>query len=208
MSSEQSYLGRALGINPQLEIDYRTLRLEEGDVFLLATDGVYEHVERALRRRARSASTPAISTRAAQRDRRGGLPRGSEDNLTVQIVRIDDAAGRASAGEASAQASELPLPPLLEPRMMFDGYRIVRETARQQPQPHLSRRRHRDRRRRSCSRLPSIDLRDDAAYLERFLMEEWVARRIDSPHVLKPLRAAASAQLPLCRRPNSSTGRR
>ncbi|MDT8282641.1 MAG: serine/threonine-protein kinase, partial [Gammaproteobacteria bacterium] len=33
---------------------------------------------------------------------------------------------------------------------------------------------------------PSIDLRDDAAYLERFLMEEWIARRINSPYVLKP----------------------
>lgn len=36
-------------------------------------------------------------------------------------------------------------------------------------------------------KLPSIDLRDNAAYLKRFLMEEWIARRIDSPHVLKPL---------------------
>jgi serine/threonine protein kinase len=35
---------------------------------------------------------------------------------------------------------------------------------------------------------PSIDLRGDPAYMERFLMEEWVARRIDSPHVLKPCR--------------------
>jgi len=33
---------------------------------------------------------------------------------------------------------------------------------------------------------PSIDLREDAAYLERFLMEEWIARRINSAHVLKP----------------------
>jgi serine/threonine protein kinase len=33
---------------------------------------------------------------------------------------------------------------------------------------------------------PSIDLGADPAYLERFLMEEWVARRINSAHVLKP----------------------
>jgi serine/threonine protein kinase len=33
---------------------------------------------------------------------------------------------------------------------------------------------------------PSIDLQGDAAYLERFLLEEWIARRIDSAHVLKP----------------------
>ena len=35
-------------------------------------------------------------------------------------------------------------------------------------------------------KIPSIDLRDDPAYLKRFMMEEWVARRINSAHVLKP----------------------
>ena len=29
-------------------------------------------------------------------------------------------------------------------------------------------------------KVPSIGMRDDAAYLERFLVEEWVARRINS----------------------------
>ncbi|MDE2378206.1 serine/threonine-protein kinase, partial [Bradyrhizobium sp.] len=35
-------------------------------------------------------------------------------------------------------------------------------------------------------KIPSIPLRNDPAYLKRFLMEEWIARRIDSPYVLKP----------------------
>jgi serine/threonine protein kinase len=35
-------------------------------------------------------------------------------------------------------------------------------------------------------KVPSIDLRGDPAYLKRFMMEEWVARRINSAHVLKP----------------------
>jgi serine/threonine protein kinase len=34
--------------------------------------------------------------------------------------------------------------------------------------------------------MPSIELRDGNEYLRRFMMEEWVARRIDNPHVLKP----------------------
>src|SRR3954452_21428719 len=45
VSSEQSYLGRALGVNQEVEIDYRAVPLEEGDTFVLATDGVYEHVK-------------------------------------------------------------------------------------------------------------------------------------------------------------------
>ena len=31
-------------------------------------------------------------------------------------------------------------------------------------------------------KLPSVDLRDDPEYLDRFVLEEWVARRIDNVH--------------------------
>ena len=69
--------------------------------------------------------------------------------------------------------------------MVFDGYRIVREL-------HASSRSHiylavdTETDALVAIKIPSIDLRGDPAYLKRFMMEEWVARRIDSPHVLKP----------------------
>ena len=109
---------------------------------------------------------------------------GSKDNLTVQIVRVDEVPDGA-ASEVFAQPHELPLPPLLEARAVFDGYRIVREL-------HGSSRSHIylavdiETDAVVTIKIPSIDLRDDPAYLKRFMMEEWVARRIDSPHVLKP----------------------
>jgi serine/threonine protein phosphatase PrpC len=45
VSEDKSYLSRAFGIHPQLDIDYRTVALEAGDVFAIATDGVHEYVE-------------------------------------------------------------------------------------------------------------------------------------------------------------------
>src|SRR5215831_107840 len=45
ISAQESYLSRALGMNAQVEIDYRTVQLEEGDVFVQATDGIGEHLE-------------------------------------------------------------------------------------------------------------------------------------------------------------------
>ena len=183
ISSVQSYLGRALGVNPQVEIDYQTLKVEKGDIFLLATDGVYEYVgSRDLAK--------AISDGAGDLDLAAkaivalAFERGSQDNLTAQIVRVDELPD-SNASEAFGQPSELPLPPLLEPRMVFDGYRIVREL-------HGSSRSHIylavdiETETTVTIKIPSIDLRDDPAYLKRFVMEQWVARRIDSPHVLKP----------------------
>ena len=41
VSSRQSYLARALGMDRKVDIDYVAVPLETGDVFLLATDGAY-----------------------------------------------------------------------------------------------------------------------------------------------------------------------
>ena len=183
VSSEQSYLSRALGINPQIEIDYRAIQAETGDIFVLATDGVYEHVTS---RFVTSAITDNIDDldKAASIIVREAYAHGSADNLTIQIVRID-ALPSGKASELLGNAIELPPPPLLEAREIFDGYRIVREL-------HGSSRSHIylavdiESGEQVALKIPSIDLRSDAAYLRRFVMEEWAARRIDSPHVLKP----------------------
>jgi serine/threonine protein phosphatase PrpC len=183
ISSQQSYLGRALGVNPQIEIDYQMLRLEPGDVFVLATDGIYEHL--SARRMAKAVNEGGADLDAAAKAIVGqAFDAGSTDNLTVQIVRVDEVPDGA-ASEVFAQPHELPLPPLLEARAVFDGYRIIREL-------HGSSRSHIylavdiETDAVVTIKIPSIDLRDDPAYLKRFMMEEWVARRIDSPHVLKP----------------------
>src|SRR6185295_14417008 len=65
VAEDQSYLSRAVGFNRQLEIDYHALQIERGDVFVLATDGVYEHVDAAFVARAIRA-TPADLDQAAR----------------------------------------------------------------------------------------------------------------------------------------------
>lgn len=183
ISSEQSYLGRALGVTPQLEIDYRTFQVEKGDVFVLATDGVYEHVSARFIVSAVNDNAKDLDN-AAKAIVYGAYSNGSPDNLTVQIVRIDELPD-SEASDVFGRAAELPPPPLLEARAVLDGYRIVREV-------HGSSRSHiylavdTETDALVIMKIPSIDLRDDPAYLKRFMMEEWVARRINSPHVLKP----------------------
>jgi serine/threonine protein kinase len=103
----------------------------------------------------------------------------------VQIVRIDELA-ESEPSDIIGQAADLPCPPLFEARAVIDGYRIVREI-------HASSRSHiylatdiADGT-TAVIKAPSTDLRDDLAHLQRFRMEEWVARRIGNAHVLKPL---------------------
>ncbi|HEX4326962.1 MAG TPA: bifunctional protein-serine/threonine kinase/phosphatase, partial [Burkholderiales bacterium] len=186
VSPGQSHLGRALGVGPRVEIDYQALQVEVGDVFVLATDGVHEYVEADFVAGAIAAAlaVPGVDLdTAAQEIVAEAARRGSPDNLTVQIIRIDALPER-GADEIQQQLAGLQLPPLLEARMDFDGYRIVKEL-------HASSRSHvylavdNDTGEKVALKIPSIDLRGDPLYLERFMLEEWVARRIDNAHVLK-----------------------
>jgi serine/threonine protein phosphatase PrpC len=183
ISPEEVYLGRALGANAQVEIDYRAVTLQAGDVLLQATDGVHEHVgprDMAGAIAEQGGDLDAAARAIVER----AYARGSPDNLTVQILRIEELPD-GEAAEAVGQAAELPLPPLLEPRQTIDGYRIVRQI-------HGSSRSHVYLAADEASgemvalKIPSIDLRGDPDYLRRFMLEEWIARRIDSAHVLKP----------------------
>lgn len=184
VSREESYLGRALGMGEQLEIDYSALPVAAGDVFLLATDGVYEFlaqgsVGEVLRQH------PDDVDQASQALVEHALDNGSDDNLTAQLVRVESVPRVQGAGEIYQRMTELPFPPELDGGMEFDGYRIVRKL-------HGSNRSHvylaqdRDSGQKVVIKVPSIDLREDPDYLERFLTEEWIARRIDSPHVVRP----------------------
>ena len=183
VSEDTTYLARALGMGPHVEIDYHNLPVEQGDTFWLATDGVYEYVSPGFVAGAIARHADALD--AAARDIVAeALRRGSPDNLSTQIVRVDELPARDS-DELYQRLTALPFPPPLEPRMLFDGYRIVREV-------HVSHRSHvylavdTESNEQVILKTPSIDMRGDTAYLERFLMEEWIARRVNSAHVLKP----------------------
>lgn len=183
VAQDKSYLSRALGIDSHLEIDYQALPVKVGDIFILATDGVYEYagtdnIIDAFKKHEKDldAAAKIIVEKAYER--------GSPDNLTIQIVRVE-ALPEQDQDAIYRQLTELPFPPTLEARMHFDGYTIVREL-------HASSRSHvylavdTESNTQVVIKAPSIDLRDNAEYLENFLMEDWIARRIDSAYVLKP----------------------
>ncbi|PKO42666.1 MAG: protein kinase [Betaproteobacteria bacterium HGW-Betaproteobacteria-4] len=183
ISSQETYLARALGMDRKVEIDYQALPLEVGDLLVLATDGVYEHTDASFVAAAIAACDDRLDE-AARAICDEALRRGSSDNLTLQIVRIDGLPSPES-NEMYRQLSALPFPPRLEARMRFEGYEIVREI-RISSRSHIYLAVDGETGQRVVIKTPSVDQRDSPAYLERFLMEEWIARRIDSPHVVKP----------------------
>jgi serine/threonine protein phosphatase PrpC len=182
LSSVESYLGRALGAGPNVEIDYRCWEAEVGEVYLLATDGAYGHLDAAAVHDAIARCGDDFDA-AARLLTEAARARGSDDDCTVQLVRIDELPA-ADAAPLPLQREGLAIAPPLAPRARFEGFTLVREL-------HVSSRSHVHLAvddaggQQVVLKLPSVDLRDDPEYLDRFVLEEWVARRIDNVHVLK-----------------------
>lgn len=181
-TADRFYLGRALGIGGNVEVDYRSVPVGIGDIFVLTTDGIHEHVDGAVIAEA-IASHPDDLDAAARDIITHALGNGSPDNLTIQIARVDGLPG-GEAADFLGQSADLPLPPPIEAGMDFDGYRILRPLhANARSQVFLAQD-HADG--RLCViKVPGLDMRDDPAFIRRFMMEEWIARRLYSPHVLR-----------------------
>jgi len=180
--AERVYLNRALGIDTHLDIDYRSLPVEVGDLYLFTTDGVHEYVPPLQIKRliGECSDNPDAACRALTAAARAA---GSPDNLTCQLFRVDDLPA-SDAESVFRELTELPFPPALEPGMILDGYRILREIhASPTSQLYLALDEHSGK--QVVLKTPSVNFEDDPGYLERFRHEEWVGRRIDSPHVLK-----------------------
>jgi serine/threonine protein phosphatase PrpC/ribosomal protein L39E/predicted Ser/Thr protein kinase len=185
VSSEQSHLSRAMGIFPQLELDHESMTVDKGDIFILVTDGVYEHLDKELIYKFVEENPDNLDA-AAEHMAKHAFALGSADNLSAQIIRIDDLPS-VDADERMKQLTELAFPPVLEVRAELDGFKILRVLhASSRSHVYLAENLLADSNSPVVIKAPSIDLKDDPSHLERFLMEEWIAKRVNSAHVLKP----------------------
>ena len=187
VSAESSYLTRALGIHNSVDIDYSSRPIQEGDFFVLCTDGIHEFISR--QRLSKHLQEAEITdqtgklNKLAQTIANEALKAGSDDNISLQIIRVEQLPDIA-ANEISQAVNQLPLPPKIEARMHFDGYRIMRSI-------HISSRSHVYLAEDTATgeqvalKFPSAELKNDMDFLEGLLREDWIAKRIDNPHVLR-----------------------
>lgn len=181
ISHEKQYLSRAMGIDVDLQIDYKSTPVEKGDLFLLVTDGVYEYLSiEELKNRLKNIDDPEKTVREIIEQ---AANNGSHDNLTCQIIVVEKLPLH-SKDDLYQKLTELPFPPPLEAGMVLDGYRIVRELhASKQTQIYLAADTETDE--EVVIKTPSVNYEDDPGYIERFMHEEWAGKRLHSPHILK-----------------------
>ncbi len=178
----KSFLSRAMGGEPRVHPDYRTLPVEADDLFLLCSDGVHDTLGDAQILATIQAGDGNLEN-MAEAIVEAALAAGSRDNVTCQLVRVTRLPDQ-DEHEYYRRLTELPFPPPLTPGMELDGYRII-ETLHASATIQVYLAEDIESGEKVAIKTPSINFEDDPAYIDRFLHEVWVGRRIDNPHVFK-----------------------
>jgi len=197
VGKDQTYLGRAMGMDVNLHIDYREVPVRAGDVFFLSTDGLHEyvspdeickHIDQELTAATTQAQPAQTSPPWRDWDRvcraliRAALDAGSPDNLTCQIIEVESVP-RTGEDPLDLELLTLPFPPPLASGMKIDGLRVERELyASSRSQVYLVTQESSGR--QLVMKTPAARFEDDRGYIERFAMEPWIGRRVKSPHVV------------------------
>ena len=111
VSDNQAYLARAMGLDVRLDVDYQTTPLQTGDSFLQTTDGIHDvlgapAIQRIL-------ETPGITLdNACEQLVATALHKGSTDNLSCQLLRVDELPD-AQIDDIINQSTHLRFPPML-----------------------------------------------------------------------------------------------
>ncbi|MFV3405191.1 MULTISPECIES: bifunctional protein-serine/threonine kinase/phosphatase [Pseudomonas] len=173
----QHVLKRALGLDQHLLVDYREGELNEGERFVLLSDGVWaclgdQRIQTILREHPdlqEAADTLVATAHHA----------GSQDNASALLVQVD-AVGAANLGDTLAQLQHWPLPGALREGQLIDGWQVgsLLAHSRQallyrvqdsQGQPWL------------LKTLPQARDQEPGA-AQALLLEEWFLRRLAGRH--------------------------
>ncbi|MGJ8676379.1 MAG: protein kinase domain-containing protein [Akkermansiaceae bacterium] len=181
MSKGVEYLSRAMGLHLNLQVDYKEVDLVEDDYFIICSDGLHDWLSDEVICSEVSQSTCLETT--SQKLVQQALTAGSDDNLSCVLVRVDHLP-EGGVGEIQRVLRDRPFPPLLSPGMTIDGLEI-KEVLFESARSQLYRVCDLEDKSMMVMKTPSPHFIDDAGYIERFIAEEWIGKRVNHKNLVK-----------------------
>lgn len=115
-------LSRAVGLDPRLTIDFGEGELQEHDVLIMLTDGVWGTLRDARIQAIVEKHTDAQE--AAFALAQAAVDSGTQDNSSALVLRVE-ALPRDTLRDSLARIRALPLPPSLKPGQEIDGLSVL-----------------------------------------------------------------------------------
>ncbi len=181
IGSGRSFLARAMGMDNSIQIDYSQFTLEADDILLVTSDGIHDFLTE-------DKIIELMSAKTSCQERIEALVQtafdsGSDDNISGSLCQIASLPNE-SLNDYNSKLTRLPFPPPLDKGVMLDGYKVLDELfASSRSQLYLVE--DTDTGEQMVMKTPSVNFEEDTGYIDRFIQEEWIGKRIDSEHVVK-----------------------
>lgn len=179
--SNANILSRALGIEPQLELDYSSLQVKLGDRFILTSDGVHD-VLNSKELQQHTSGEENLEKLAADTCK-AALEKGSDDNISCLLAEVASLPIE-RLQEVNQNLKELVIPPVLEPGNTIDNFEIIR-SLHNGTRSHVYVAKDKSNNELRVLKMPSINFADDTGYLELFAREQWIGRKLSHPRIMK-----------------------
>lgn len=185
LSKDRAFLIRALGMDNRLQLDYRSLDVLPGDLFILCTDGLHDFV-------ATTALQDLLSRKGYSLEEqsealyKSAMDNHCDDNISIILARVGTLP-QENIDDFNQRLTRLPFPPALEPGMKLDDYEVIRVLF-MSSRSHLYLVEDLHHGRQLVMKTPSDNYNDDTLYIERFIREEWVGSRIRNKAVVNVIR--------------------
>ena len=173
----KNVLSRAVGLDAHLLLDYAEGELQEGDRFVLLSDGVWGVLPEATMAQVLLDNPEAQAASAALTSL--ALAQGGQDNASAVIVDIAKLPPE-KLRDSLETVTRLPLPPRLKPGQELDGLR-VEEVLHDSRLTLLYRVRDAKSGRPLVLKTLQPECAGDNDEIASFVTEEWRARRVVSP---------------------------
>jgi len=184
--SKNTVLTRALGMDVHLDIDYQTIPLQVGDIFMLSTDGVHDYLDNKslnnyLTQLPENPSKEQLE-QMSQTICDDALQQGSSDNISCLLIQINSLP-RADLSEFFAHLTNLIIPPALQVGNEIDCFKIekiLHEGARS----HVYLATDKSSHKKVVLKMPSLNFEEDDNYLLGFYKEQWVGQSIKNTNIM------------------------
>jgi protein phosphatase len=180
IATGRSFLARAVGMDNCLQIDYGTIALENNDILLVTSDGIHDFVPE-------TQLLTILQENSSEQEKIDHLVEAatinkSDDNISGVVATINNLPNE-SLNDYNNKLTRLPFPPPLDEGVMLDGYKVIQELfASSRSQLYLVE--DSETGERMVMKTPSINFMEDTGYIDRFIQEEWIGKRIHNQHVV------------------------
>ncbi|MGF1755543.1 protein phosphatase 2C domain-containing protein, partial [Vibrio makurazakiensis] len=195
------YLTRALGMDSKLDIDYQTLTLKQGDLFLLTTDGIHDYLTdlqltaELLNQVNNAQHADQVTDINSKKTNKNGfenltqnlchraLANNSKDNISALAVEVTELPSP-SRIEFQKQLESRIIPPALKENNVIDGFQ-VEKVIYAGARSHVYLVKEIKTHQQYVLKAPSQHYRDDQSTLNNFYNEQWAGMHLSSSKIMK-----------------------